>query len=122
MYNVVTLFDSTPKVEDVVIVSGGKVPAVVLDLKGRTLCGVYVPATVTSTALNFKVVPTAATAVASATFIEDGAGSNIAKTISGGEYIPIDPKDFYGIRFLVLSTGTNEGANRTFQVVSRAKA
>jgi hypothetical protein len=98
----------------VVLASGGtKTPEI--DLGGFSLVGIFFPATFTGTALTFE----AASATAG-TFraVKSGAGgSALSYTVAQATYAAIDPKDFAGIQFLKLVSGSTEGADRSLILV-----
>lgn len=89
-----------------------------IDLGGTQLVGIQLPATMTGTAMTFT-----AALVSGGTYqaVQDGTGSAISKTISGGKYIGIDPTLFRGVRFIKLVSGSSEGADRAITVISIPK-
>lgn len=76
---------------------------------GFVLCGILLPATFTGTALTFYACNTS-----SGTFqqIYNSSGP-VSYTVAGGQYIAIDPKDFQGVNFLQIKSGSSEAAART---------
>lgn len=101
--------------ENVTIASSGT-DSTEVDLQGMTLCGFYMPAAFTGTAMTFK-----AASSSGGTFlpVEDGFGVTISKTVSASKYIKVDPVDFSGVRFLKLVSGSAEGAERTITLAIR---
>lgn len=77
---------------------------------GFVLCGILIPASFTSTAISFlaSVDGTNFFPVKSTT-----SGSALSYTVAPGEFNAIDPKDFYGINYLQIKTGSTEVAART---------
>lgn len=76
---------------------------------GMCLCGIFVPTGFTGTALTFEasVDGTIFVAVKSTT-----SGSALSYTVAAGEYIAIDPKDFQGIQYLKIKSGSTETSAR----------
>lgn len=101
--------------EEVTIASSGTTSGAV-DTHGMTICGIYTPDTMTGTALTL----TASTSL-DGTYVpvEDGAGAAISKTIDGGEYVPFNPADTAGLRYIKVVSGTAEGAERTLTLALR---
>lgn len=101
--------------EVVTIVSGGTDSAAV-DLRGMTLCGIYIPSTLTSTSITFK-----ASDEFSGTYIPvfDGLGSELSKIVASTQYIVLNPSDFAGIQYLKIVTGSLEGADREIKLALR---
>lgn len=93
-----------------VIAASGTTSAA-LDLEGFSLVGIKVPAAFTGTALTFSVCDTLA-----GTYVPlkvTTSGTALSYTVSQGNYYAIDPKDFYGVRFLKIISGSTEGTQRT---------
>lgn len=89
----------------------GQQESAAIQCGGLALCGIFVPTGFTGTALTFEASPDGVAAyvpVKSTT-----SGSALSYTVAAGEYIAIDPKDFQGIAFLKIKSGTAEGADRT---------
>lgn len=82
-----------------------------LDTGGLTLCGIFLPAAFTGTALTFEGCPDSGgtfVAVKSTT-----SGTTLSYTVAQGTYCALDPKDFQGLRFIKIKSGSSEGASRT---------
>lgn len=92
----------------VAIASGAQVSDV-FPTKGMSPCGIYLPATLTSTALTFAAAPTL---IDTLNPIYNKSGQ-VSYTIAGGQFIAIAPVDFYGVQFLQFQLGSIEGAART---------
>lgn len=97
------------------IASSGTASAAV-DLGGLTLCGLYVPATFTGTALTFQ---TSLTLGGTYVAVLDDAGGSLTRTVAQGKYLPLDPSIFAGIQFLKVVSGSTEGAARDIILISR---
>lgn len=99
----------------VTIANGGTIsPAV--DLNGHGLCGIYLPAAFTGTAITFL-----ASDLLAGTYrtVQDGAGSALTKVVSAGVYVPLDPADFAGIRYLKIVSNAAEGGARILTLAAR---
>lgn len=85
-----------------------------IPLNGFNLVGIYFPAAFTGTAITFEACDTLAgtyLVVKSTT-----SGSSLSYTVAQGTYAAIDPKDFYGINFLKIKSGSTEIAARTLVI------
>ncbi len=92
----------------VTLLSGGtKTPAI--NLNGFTLCGIFLPATFTGTTLTFEASIDGVTFVA---VKSTTSGSALSYTVAQNTFAAIDPKDFQGIRYLKIVSGSTEGADR----------
>lgn len=100
--------------EDVTIESSGT-KSTSVDLRGMTLCGFYLPASFTGTAITFEASADNSTYLP----VQDGDGAAISKTVAQGQYIKLDPADFAGIQFIKLVSGSTEGAERTITLAIR---
>ncbi len=91
--------DATTTIADSGTVSGE------VDLSGCTLCGVFLPSTFDGTTLKFQ-----AATESGGTFVAvvDGAGADVSKTCAASKYLPLNPADFAGVRFLKLVAGTGQ--------------
>lgn len=99
----------------VVIANGGTVSAA-LQLQGLVLCGIQLPAAFTGTTLTFQA------SVDGTTFQpvkSTASGTALSYTVAQGTYVAIDPKDFQGINYLKVVSGTAEGAARTLNLAVR---
>lgn len=101
---------------DAVIASSGTASAAI-DLAGFTLCGILLPAAFTGTALTFQV-----SSAIGGTYValkSTTSGTSLSYTVAQGTYAAIDPKDFQGVRFLKVVSGSTEGAARTLKLATR---
>lgn len=91
------------------VVADGEDTSSVIETNGMSLCGILIPATFTSTALTFQ-----AALEADGPFfpIKNKSGA-VSYTVAEGEYMAIDPSDFYGVQFLQIVCGSDEAAART---------
>ncbi len=85
-----------------------------IDMKGMCLVGIKLPAAFTGTALTFEMCDTV-----DGTYVavkNTTSGTALSYTVAQGTYAAIDPKDFQGIRFLKIVSGSTEAAARTLTV------
>lgn len=98
----------TPQVSATIALNG--TVSSVINCNGKVLCGVLLPAAFTGTALTFLASVDGINffAVKSTT-----SGTALSYTVAQGTYCAIDPKDFQGINFLQIKSGSTEVAART---------
>lgn len=90
-------------------ISNGQTKSNVIDLRGMTLCGLYMPAAFTGVAISFE----AATAAAGSYIpVEDGLGAAVSLVVSPGKYVRVDPALYAGIQFLKIVSGATELGDR----------
>lgn len=97
-----------------VAIANGQQSSAVIPCGGMALVGVLLPAAFTGTALTFEVCDTAG-----GTFVplkSTTSGTALSYTVAQGTYAAIDPKDFYGVQFLKIKSGSAEGGARTLIV------
>ena len=99
-----------------IVIDSSETTSAEVDCRGMTLCGVYMPAAFTGTALSFEASADGTTFVS----VEDGDGSAVSKTVSASKYIKLDPADFAGVRFIKVVSGSTESAERTLTLALRA--
>lgn len=89
-------------------IANGQTKSGVVSCAGFTLCGILMPAAFTGTALTFE-----ASNAADGTFapVYNAAGQ-VSYTVAASRFIAIDPKDFQGVAFLKIVSGSSEGASR----------
>lgn len=92
-----------------VTIANGQTVSALITTGGFSLCGILLPAAFTGTTLTFLVCNTAG-----GTFqpLYNSAGA-VSYTVAASRYIAIDPKDFAGVAFLKIVSGSAEGALRT---------
>lgn len=78
-------------------------------ISGFSLVGISLPAALTGTALTFTVCNTLA-----GTYVPlYNAAGVVSYTVAASRYVAIDPKDFQGVAYLKIVSGSAEGAART---------
>lgn len=85
-----------------------------IKLAGFVLCGIKVPAAFTGTALTFEMCD-----VSGGTYVpvvSGTSGTALSYTVAQGKYYAIDPKDFQGINYLKIKSGSTEVAARTLVI------
>lgn len=87
-----------------------------LDLRGRVLVGIILPAAMTSTSITFKFSND------NTTFVDlyDTSGNQVSVTIAASRWVGLLAEDFAGARYLKIATGSGEAADRTITAVTRA--
>lgn len=92
-------------------IANGQTVSGAIALGGLTLCGIILPAAFTGTAISFQMsdaIDGTFVAVKSTT-----SGTALSYTVAQNTYCAIDPRDFQGIAFLKIVSGTAEGGART---------
>ena len=82
-----------------------------INLKGLTLVGIKLPATFTGTAITFE-----ASDSIDGTYVVVKAttsGTTLSYTVAQDTWVTLDPKDFYGLNYIKIVSGSDESANRT---------
>jgi hypothetical protein len=80
---------------------------------GLSLVGIQFPATLTSTTVSFLV----ATSLAGIYQPLHNSSGLVTYTVAQGEYMAINPADFYGVQFFEIMMGSTEAAARTLQLL-----
>lgn len=78
---------------------------------GMALCGIILPAAFTGTSISFLVSD-----AIDGTFVplkSTTSGTLLSYTVAQGNYCAVDPKDFQGVHFLKIKSGSSEAAART---------
>lgn len=98
-----------------VAIANGTTTTDVIPTGGFVPVGIELPAAFTGTTVTFTVASSA-----TGTFqpLYNSAGA-VSYTVAQGRYIAIDPKDFYGVAFFKIVSGSSEGAARAFTVALR---
>lgn len=88
-------------------IAGGQQASGGFKTNGLSLCGILMPAAFTGTALTFLA------SVDGVDFfpIYNAAGV-VSYSAQAGQYIAIDPQDFYGVTYLQIKSGSAEAATR----------
>lgn len=81
----------------------------VITTDGLSLCGIQLPATFSGTSLTFL----AATQFDGPFQPIYNSTGQVTYTVVQGEYIAINPQDFYGVFYLQIKSNASEGADRT---------
>jgi hypothetical protein len=99
----------------VVTVAADNNTSATVDLGSRVLIGLITPASLTSTAVTFNVSDDNSTF---RTF-RDTANANFSVVVDGTsrQYF-FNERDFKGVRYVQVETGSAEGADRTFKLLS----
>lgn len=103
-------------VNPTVVIANGGTASAEIDLQGTTLHGVYIPSSFTGTSITFTAAPSPGGTHAAVT---DGNGNAITKTVAAGKFVPLNPADFAGVRWLKLASGSAEGGDRTIALAVR---
>lgn len=85
-----------------------------ITLKGFVPVGIYLPGTFTGTSLTFTACDTSGgtyLVVKSTT-----SGTSLSYTVAQNTYVALDPKDFAGINYLKIVSGSTEGSARTLKI------
>ncbi len=105
----------SPQYSTTTIIASGQTQSAAIDLTNNTLVGVYIP-TFTGTTMTFQTAPSA---TGSYVAMVDGAGNAVSKTVASSQYLVLDPNVFAGVRYLKISSGSSEGADRTLTLAIR---
>lgn len=97
------------------VISSGTTQSAAIDLGHQVLCGIFVP-TFTGTTLTFQAAQSAGGTYNN---VVDGAGNALSKTVASNQYVYLDPNVFAGIRYLKITSGSSEGADRTLTLATR---
>lgn len=97
-------------------IASGQTASGIITLGGLVLCGILLPAAFTGTALTFE----ASVDGTNFSLIKStSSGTSLSYTVAQGTFAAIDPKDFYGVNFLKIVSGTTEGGARTLNLAVR---
>jgi hypothetical protein len=77
---------------------------------GLVLCGILLPAAFTGTALTFFASNDGTNFFQ---IYNTTSGTALSYTVTQGTYCAIDPKDFQGVQYLKIKSGSSEAAART---------
>ncbi len=94
-----------------VVIASGQQESAAISCAGFVLCGILLPAAFTGTTLTFE-----ASSSFAGTYVpvkNTTSGTALSYTVAQGTYAALDPKDFQGISFLKIKSGSAEGAART---------
>lgn len=110
-------FQQNPDYTDDVTVANGATNSSQIDLKDKTLLGLFMPAAFTGTTITFL---TSQVLGGTDVTVTDGAGTDYSVTVAASKYVPVDPQKFLGVRFLKVKSGSTEGGARTVGISSRS--
>ncbi len=82
---------------------------------GASLVGIQLPAAFTGTAITFQVALTLAGTYQ--VLKSTTSGSTLSYTVAQGTYVAIDPKDFQGVQFLKVVSGSTEAGARSLTLM-----
>jgi len=102
-------------VTDFVTISNGTTTSNAVDLQGRGLLAIILPAAFTGSAITFQI------SVNNSTFfaVYNTANSQLSMTVTQGRAYAFDPSDLLCARYLKLVSGSSEGADRVITLISR---
>jgi hypothetical protein len=101
----------------VATIANGQTTSNEIDLSGTDVCGFFMPAAFTGTALKITASPTAG-----GTFVPvyDGDGSELSLAVGTSRFVPIKNLAVVaGLRFIKLVSGSSEGAQRQIIIAAR---
>jgi hypothetical protein len=99
-----------------VVIANGQTKSAAVDLQGTNLIRINTPAQLTGSTLTFEVSADNSTFVP----LYDSAGTAISVSMGTSRSIVVPATSFIGIRYLKLVSGSAEGAERTFSLMSKA--
>ncbi len=94
-----------------VTIANGQQESSLIKLNGMALVGITTPAALTGTALTFESCNSAGASCIPVKVTTSGTA--LSYTVTTSSYYAIDPKDFQGIQYLKIKSGSAEGALRT---------
>lgn len=109
-------FQQNPDYTDDVTIANSGTTSTQIDLKDKTLLGLFMPSAFTGTAITFLASQASGGTDVTVT---DGAGADYSITVAPSKYVPVDPNKFLGVRFLKVKSGSTELAARTVGIASR---
>jgi hypothetical protein len=92
-----------------VSIASGQTTSGIISTEGSSLCGIQLPAAFTGTSLTFL----AATVVGGPYQPVYNKSGQVSYTVAAGQFIAIDPVDFYGIVFLKIVSNASEAGARS---------
>jgi hypothetical protein len=96
----------------------GQTTSDAIDLQGRPLVGMILPAAFTGSTITFTI------SVDNSTFtaVYNTANTQLSVTVTQGRAYLFSPGDLVGVRYLKLVSGSSEGADRSITLISRELA
>lgn len=96
-------------------IANGATESAEINTSGAIFTGFYTPAAFTGTAVTFEASKTTG-----GTFLPvSNAAGAVSITVTTSHYYAVDPKDFQGIQFLKIKSGSTEGGARTISYSMR---
>jgi len=89
-------------------IASGQTTSPSISTEGMSLCGIQMPAAFSGTSLTFL----AATQSGGPFQPIYNSSGLVTYAVAGGEYIAINPQDFYGVLYLQIKSSASEGATR----------
>lgn len=108
-------------VQTVTVLNGTQVSSQLIDCRHGILTGIIIPSTLTGTAITFNATYDSNGGTATVVGVNSTSATaySIPATGNAGKSLPIDLNVARSVEYLQLSTGTNEAADRTFQLIFR---
>lgn len=91
------------------VIPSGQTTSGTIPTEGSSLCGIQIPASFTGTSLTFL----AATLVGGPYQPVYNKSGQVSYTVAAGQFIAIDPVDFYGVVFLQIESNATEAGSRS---------
>lgn len=98
----------------VATIANGDEESSAINCGGMVLCGILFPAVFTGTTVTFEASDAIDGAYVDVMSTTDG--SALSYTVAQDTFAAIDPKDFQGINYLKIKSGSAEGGARTLKV------
>lgn len=103
---------------DTVTISNGTTTSGVIDLQGRGVVAIVIPAAFTGTAITFSMSPNNVTFQT----MYNSSNSALTTTVTQGRTYAVTPTDLIGARYLKIISNASEGGDRLVTVISRELA
>ena len=99
------------------VIASGQTTSQAIDVSGTTLCGLFIPASLTGTAVSLQ----ASNAIGGTyVTVQDGAGNDLSLTVTLSRYIPINNLAITaGLRFIQVVSNASEAATRAITLATR---
>lgn len=102
---------STPHYEKVTITSGASKSNEV-NLRNKTLCGLFFPATMTGANVTILTTNPTDTTGATEAEIKNNVGTEYSIAVATGDYVYVDPAIFVGVGRVKVESDASEAADR----------
>jgi hypothetical protein len=90
-------------------IASGQQTSSIIKCGGFTLCGILLPPAFIGTTLTFLA---SVDGISFFPVVNTYAGTPLSYVVSQGEFVAINPVDFYGINYLQVKSGSSESALR----------